>query len=551
MGDRGEYSDFVGTAMAAPTCTLEPVITDKLFRVVLNNAAARKKNDKAVIFVHGFRGDAQDTWKLKESEESFPFMLASDPELPDHDFYIFQYVTKSLDPPAIDNIVAQLKFVITDKLQEKRIMFIAHSMGGLVAMRCILHFLEQGETQSFCGLLLYGTPMTGVEWVKYAQLVLQLATFKVPVLGLISRVLKTNKQVSALTEGSEFVEKLNGNWVLRVLNGGHPKIVAAQRAWFPVRVVSGNDDWVVKQSSARGFYSEIDWIDVDTDHIRLVKPKDRLELTYQIAVNFLKDCRRWINPKALQKLRSQIDQIWGLHQQRTIADWRFEVSFENQQLPATSNPFGIPNFRPFSVTECSYRRKIDKGVLKFGFAIGPIAAGALWTDDFAFLHSIRFGALPPADGQILQDQLRTVLNTHSTAWSTLFETAAINIRHPEGTAWQPLVPSDIEFPNDGLVRTFLIPQEAADLIGEEAFVNVSFRGLLPSAINDYEVQFPWLCDGFIVRATVKGGPSYIATSQGMRGSAILQSKKEQQGKVEYSSEDLIFPGSYLHVEWGF
>src|SRR5581483_3017574 len=109
---------------------------------------------------------------------------------------------------------------------------------------------------------------------------------------------------------SEFIDRQNGSWVLRVLNGGHPKVIPAQRAWFPVRVVSGNDDWVVKESSARDFYSDIDWINVNEDHHALVKPRGRNDFTYQIAGDFLRKCRKWINPQALLKLRQQIDKTW-------------------------------------------------------------------------------------------------------------------------------------------------------------------------------------------------------------------------------------------------
>jgi pimeloyl-ACP methyl ester carboxylesterase len=534
--------------MSAPNYTVETV-SDVLFRVVPNQQPARTV-DRAVLFVHGFVGDPKETWQQKGAPDSFPSLLATDPDLADHDIYLFQYVTKSLHPPAIDNIADQLRYQIVNRLADKRIVFVAHSMGGLVAMRCILRLLDNSRSETISGLLVYGSPMNGVEWVKYAQLVLQLAKFKVPVLGFVSSFIKTNKQLAALTSGSEFVDQLNGRWILHVLNGGHPSVMTSQRAWFPVRVVTGNDDWVVKESSARGLYSQIDWIDVNEDHRTLVKPENRTASTYLIARDFLKDCRNWINPKSLLKLRSQLDTLWAMHVGKTISDWHFALNFEppgpNDLQPAA---FGVSGFRPFTVVECSYRRRIASDTLRFGFAVGPIAAGALWNDDFVFLHSIRFGALHPPVTQSLQAQLHTVLKGPD-AWSRLFENVVIRIRHPDRKGdWHTLTPAATHLPDDGLVRDFTLPPEAAFLVNQEAVVDVAFRGLLPNVVNDYTMQFPWLCDGFVARVTVTGNPSYLITSQGMR--AALRSQREQQGKVEYSSDDLILPESFLQFEWGY
>jgi pimeloyl-ACP methyl ester carboxylesterase len=537
--------------MATATCTLKTLIKDQLAEVV-PPGARRARRDRAVVFVHGFRGDAQETWKAKDATESFPALLATDPELIDHDFFLFQYVTKDLSPPAIDNIVVQLKFALKEHVKHPNIIFLAHSMGGLVCTRCILALLEDGRLDAVCGLLLYGSPMSGVEWVRYAQMVLQFGAWKFPPLKLLSRVLKTNRQLEALTTGSQFIDRMNSDWVLRALNGGHPKVPAEQRAWFPVRVVTGNDDWVVKESSARGFYSKIDWINADQDHFRLVKPVDRSELTYQIAREFLNDCRNWMDQLSLLKLRRQIDSIWALHRKRGISHWRFDLIFEKQELTSQAGQFGMSGFRSFSVLECSYCRRLANNYLKFGFANGNIAAGRIWDDEFAFLHSLRFGALSAAVGGALQEELRTLIDNDDFVWNRLFKNVTIRVRQPdEESVWHILRPGDVQKVNDGLVQRYDVPEEAHGLVGKEVLVDVAFSALLPISINDYTVEFPWLCDGFNVSVTIKGGPSYLIASQALRGSATVHSKREQLGKVEYSSEDLILPGSYLQFEWNF
>jgi pimeloyl-ACP methyl ester carboxylesterase len=527
------------------------LIDDVLFRVVPTSAATTRFPRRAVVFVHGFTGNAKDTWRLSDSTESFASLLATDSQLPDYDFYLFQYVTSSLHPPAIDNIVVQLKTAIKAHIRATPIVFIAHSMGGLVSMSCILALLDEMPPPSIAGLLLFGCPMTGVEWAKYAQLVLKLGGIKLPILNLVNKIVATNKQVEALAAGSEFIDRLNNRWITRCLNGGHPKVLTSQRAWFPVRVVSGNDDWVVKQSSAQGFYADIDWVNVNENHRALVKPQGRSEFTYQIARDFLTECRGWMNPGTLLKLRQQLDSIWCLHQARTIANWQFELSFERDEVVSNGSRFGVAGFYPFAVLKCSYHRRIEHDFLNFGFAIGHIAAGAMWNNDFAFLHSIRLGALDAAEGQLIRDRLHALLRNPDVAWSELFDHVDLQIRHPEEEQWHALNVGRLEASEDGLIRTFVIPHEAAELVGQNAIVKVAFRGLLPAAIRDYTVEFPWLCDGFVTRVAVNGHPTFLIASQAMRGQATLESKKEHSDKMEYSSKDLILPGSYLRFEWGF
>lgn len=536
--------------MTSAACKQEVLIAQKLFRVVPDQVPS-SRSERAVLFVHGFLGDAQETWKSPTAPESFPSLLANDSLTNDYDIFIFQYVTKDFRAPAIDHIAAQLKFAVKQHLQYGRIILVAHSMGGLVCMSFILNLLKEGQGQSIGGLLLYGVPMTGVEWAKYAQMVLQLGALKIPVISLLNRFLKSNKQVEALTAGSEFVDKLNGEWVLHVLNGGHPKRPAEQRAWFPVRVVTGNGDWVVKESSARGSYAEIDWINVDEDHRALVKPASRSELTYQIARDFLKDCRDWMNPESLLKLRRQLDDMLNLHRCRCIANWQFELGFGAEECQETASGFGISGFRAFDVIQCSYRFPLKQNFVKFGFAVGGIAAGAIWNDDFVFLHSLRFGGLSTEQSDPIIQRLKGVLAAGEAGWSRLFDKVVVRIRRPNDNLSYQLQEGALEHFSDRLFRLFLLPPEASHLISEEVVIDISFRGLLPTAITDYTVSFPWLCDTFTVRVTVDGKPSYLIDSQAMRGLPKLDVKREQQGKMEYSSKDLILPDSYIRFEWGF
>jgi len=153
--------------MTSPTCTTDVLLANKLLRVRTIQAQTNgsNKKDRALLFVHGFLGDALTTWTAKDASESFPSLLATDATLSDYDIFLFQYVTKDFHPPQIANIADQLRFAIDQHILSKRLVLIGHSMGGLVCMHYILKLLEQSDprAQFIAGLLLYGSPMTGVE----------------------------------------------------------------------------------------------------------------------------------------------------------------------------------------------------------------------------------------------------------------------------------------------------------------------------------------------------------------------------------------------------
>ena len=109
---------------------VESLINDIFFREVPAAADAHR----AVVFhSHGYTGDADSTWRADGVKDSFRELLASDPAFSDHHVLAFQYKSKGLRPPHIQNIADQLLFAL-DATDYHQIVFIAHSMGGLVAM---------------------------------------------------------------------------------------------------------------------------------------------------------------------------------------------------------------------------------------------------------------------------------------------------------------------------------------------------------------------------------------------------------------------------------
>jgi pimeloyl-ACP methyl ester carboxylesterase len=131
-----------------------------------------RSNDRCIVLVHGLTGHRLSTWKEKSSK-GFVELFTQDTQVEDFDVFSFGYRTSYWRGAPINNAAVQLANALNELAQKRpyQIVFIAHSMGGLVCMRYILDQLDRGMIPPITGLLLYGTPITGTDLIKVAKLV--------------------------------------------------------------------------------------------------------------------------------------------------------------------------------------------------------------------------------------------------------------------------------------------------------------------------------------------------------------------------------------------
>ena len=191
--------------------------------------------------------------------------------------------------------------------------------------------------------------------------------------------------------------------------------------------------------------------------------------------------------------------------------------------------------------------------MRFGFAIGHLAANSVWNDTFVFLHRINFSALSPELTERLENAVRGVLNQDEPqmAWDKLFEEVRIRARDSGNGLWFELEQGAITIEKECLICEFALPPAAQHLHGKDALININFRSIRPSASCDYTATFPWACDTFRINVTVRGQPKYLIYSSGMRGTAAIQTNRQHQTKLECASTDLILPGSTIQFDWSF
>jgi pimeloyl-ACP methyl ester carboxylesterase len=255
---------------------------------------SRGQSQPAVVFLHGFSGAADATWG------HFPEFLAAEPSLTNWDIYSLGYATSlRIDVPfvwAADPPLARLALSFQTVLsvrplsQYRTLAIIAHSMGGLVAQRAMLH---DSVASKVGHLVLFGTPSRGL--------------FK-SILGL-----PLKRQARDMFALSPFILGLRFRWHRRY--GKH--------RFFELRAVAGaSDEFVPARSALYAFPPELRRV-VPGNHLAIVKPSTALDPSVQVVVEAL-------TGKA--KSSSLVDSALLALEQRQFAEVISELSPQVGQL---------------------------------------------------------------------------------------------------------------------------------------------------------------------------------------------------------------------------
>ena len=123
-----------------------------------------------VVFVHGGAGTAQGTWKNAEADRSWPEMMAADEAFRGASVFVYSYASpwfrKALSVPQLG---VDMRTVLRDRgvLDHRNIVFVAHSMGGLVVKEFLLSFREYVAKTKF--VYFFGVPSKGTELTRVAR----------------------------------------------------------------------------------------------------------------------------------------------------------------------------------------------------------------------------------------------------------------------------------------------------------------------------------------------------------------------------------------------
>lgn len=214
-----------------------------------------------IVFVHGIFGDSSETW-TNANRTYWPTLLTTDSFFSEYDVYVYEYPSRFVGGGfSIDEIAenVRLLFEADQVADHKEIIFVAHSMGGLVTRA----FLNRNPKVSERVRLAYffSTPTTGSE------------------IASIGALISANPGLAKMTPmtSDSYLADLQRQWLS--LNYVIPSFCAYEtRRTYGVNVVT--------QASASNLCNRrLD--PIDADHLTIVKPegpRDTSFLAFKSAI---------------------------------------------------------------------------------------------------------------------------------------------------------------------------------------------------------------------------------------------------------------------------
>ncbi|MGA5696783.1 esterase/lipase family protein [Bacillus bombysepticus] len=264
-------------------------------------------NPNLVIFIHGFTGGLE-TWEYNE-ECSFPKLLMENKIVRENfdiacfnyysnviDFYQLRKIKNGLIRSLFKNSVVTKRNLSIEGLRDilntyikiecksyRNIIFIAHSMGGLVVKSSILELIQDSvdKVKLFISL---AVPHIGTEWATFGKVLFQ-----------------GHSQIINLAPLSDTLDDITRKWLDNIS-------LVPQTIYF-----SGKHDEVVKENSAIGYgigKSQVYYY--DTDHYMIAKPDSIDNLVYKGVVSELEKFL-YTNSGLGDKWKSNVGQLYYIN----------------------------------------------------------------------------------------------------------------------------------------------------------------------------------------------------------------------------------------------
>lgn len=212
-----------------------------------------------------------DTWKRDRFTKSLPELIGSDQDIDGFDVYTFGYKT-GFTPGQYDfkQIAKILYSDIKAEFSGREIVFVGHSMGGLVIQQYIIDRFKANEEinlKQIKGAVFLCVPFKGA-----------------PLAGFFSSF---NKQIRSLRKNSDHLKELEEDWTTYTFRGGSKIVPKNMVHSIPQLLMYGAQDGVVKEQSSSPLHLD-DAIKytVDVDHKGVCKI-DEGDTIYKHIKDFL------------------------------------------------------------------------------------------------------------------------------------------------------------------------------------------------------------------------------------------------------------------------
>ena len=263
-----------------------------------------------VVFIHGLSGDAWTTWMSDPDDDLtfWPDWLAE--EFPKLHIWTVGYTAdatlwKGESMPIADQGTNLLNALELDGIGERPVVFITHSLGGILAKQLLRHATSYGVdrwkriAENTAGMVFLGTPHSGADIANFY-------TF-------VSTALRINESVKELKAHDPRLRDLH-NWFLAF----HRECCFSVRTYcetrkvhlrlrplrrLPIKLPKGV--LVVNQSSAEPYIDGEVTVPLPEDHISICKPRARTADMYRGVVALINELTTTISKAAADRPPTQ------------------------------------------------------------------------------------------------------------------------------------------------------------------------------------------------------------------------------------------------------
>ncbi|EJK2182164.1 hypothetical protein V8N70_003158 [Vibrio parahaemolyticus] len=262
------------------------------------------RNDSSntvIVFLHGLMSDSEKCWLDKKSKTFWPELVARDPRFNGIDIYLASFYT-SVDSNdyaiqhCADEVLSALRetdiHLNKSVLTRKRIIFLGHSTGGIVA-RYILESNSDLFVDKEIGLALYASPSLGSKMATALRVFIKLTNHK---LG------------KELCWGSDLLEDLDGRFkdLLQKKKLNIKGIECFEnKSPFHIPILNPTSNRIVNRESAARYFGRPKLI-ANSDHSSIVKPIDFDSESHKALWSFVEENGFSCNKKKLSILQEPI-----------------------------------------------------------------------------------------------------------------------------------------------------------------------------------------------------------------------------------------------------
>ncbi|HEY3519805.1 MAG TPA: hypothetical protein VGK80_02055 [Rhodanobacteraceae bacterium] len=230
-------------------------------------AQASPNNKVAVVFVHGLFGDTDGTWTNANGQSFFKLLKGAPGVGNQLDIFAFGFTSNAFKSGSLD--IREAANMLEQSLQYNgvwdypTVVFVAHSMGGLIVMREMVDNPSHREKVPL--MVFYAVPQEGSEITAIAQHVVRNPAVR----------------QMLMADQNDFLKLLNDEWG-RVPDEDKPTIVCAYET-APLDGVK-----IVPWSSATRFCRGVPTAIEGTDHSTIVKPDRPTHMSVVVLINALR-----------------------------------------------------------------------------------------------------------------------------------------------------------------------------------------------------------------------------------------------------------------------